>query len=308
MRFIGWTVILLACGLGLGGCEREPAPPAKLLRLATTTSTENSGLLDVLLPASRERTGIEVQVMPMGTGKALRTARDGNCDVVLVHAPEAEADFVRAGWGVNRRGVMYNDFVLLGPAGDPAGVRGCGSAAEAMRRIAAARAAFVSRGDGSGTHRKEMALWRVSGVSPSGPWYRSVGQGMGQALTMADEMRAYVLADRGTFLKFREGLDLTELFSADAALHNPYSAIAVNPADAEALGVADGQRVRVKSRRGQIEIDAHLTDRVAAGTTFLAFHYREAPANRLTIAALDPIAKIPEYKVCAVSIQPCGAE
>ncbi len=224
------AVMLPALALLAAGCERQPEPPARTLRLATTTSTENSGLLDELLPAFRRRTGIDVHVLPMGTGRALRTARDGNCDVVLVHAPEAEAQFVRDGWGVNRSPVMYNDFVILGPAGDPAGVRACRSAAEAFKAIASAEAAFVSRGDESGTHVKEMALWRAAEVGPSGQWYRSVGKGMGQTLTVANEMLAYVLADRGTLREFRGQIDLAILLAGDPALHNPYAAIAVNPA------------------------------------------------------------------------------
>ena len=223
MRYL--TLILAGTFL-LAGCDRRRAGT---VRLATTTSTENSGLLDVLLAAFRERTGIEVQVMAMGTGKALRTARDGNCDVVLVHAPEAEARFVAEGWGVNRRQVMYNDFVILGPPDDPAGVRGMASASGALRRIAAARAPFVSRGDNSGTHRKEMSLWASAGVAPAGERYRSVGKGMGETLTVADEMRACVLADRATFIRFRPKIDLVVLVEGDERLHNPYGVIAVNP-------------------------------------------------------------------------------
>lgn len=223
MRYL--TLVLAGTFL-LAGCDRRRPGT---VRLATTTSTENSGLLDMVLAAFRERTGIEVQVMPMGTGKALRTARDGNCDVVLVHAPEAEARFVAEGWGVNRRQVMYNDFVILGPPDDPAGVRGMASASGALRRIAAARATFVSRGDNSGTHRKEMSLWASAGVTPAGEWYRSVGKGMGETLTMADEMRACVLADRATFIRFRPKIDLVVLVEGDERLHNPYGVIAVNP-------------------------------------------------------------------------------
>jgi tungstate transport system substrate-binding protein len=215
----------------LAGCGPQPAsnPPA-VLRLATTTSTENSGLLDVLLPEFRRRTGIEVHVMPMGTGKALRTARDGNCDVVMVHAPEAEAQFVRDGWGVDRRQFMYNDFVVLGPAADPAAARGAASVVDALKAIAAAGRPFVSRGDNSGTQKKETSLWRQGSLNPDGDWYRSVGKGMGEALTMANEMQAYVLADRGTYLKFRRKIELVVLVEGDAALHNPYGVIAVNPA------------------------------------------------------------------------------
>lgn len=225
-----WRVsILLMCVLLCCSCEqRDRTQPVRTIRLATTTSTVNSGLLDELLPVFRRQTGIEVQVLPMGTGKALRTGRDGNCDVLLVHAPDAEQLFVAQGWGVQRRAVMYNDFVLLGPAGDPAGMRTL-PPTEAMQRIAIAKCIFVSRGDQSGTHQKELALWKAVGLEPSGEWYRAVGKGMGETLTIADEMQAYVLADRGTFLKFRRKIDLKVLVEGSPLLHNPYSAIAVNP-------------------------------------------------------------------------------
>lgn len=223
------VAIVVALAAVLVGCDR--GEPARSIRLATTTSTENSGLLDVLLPAFRQKTGVEVQVLPMGTGKALRTARDGNCDVVLVHAPDAEQEFVREGWGVDRRPVMYNDFVLLGPGRDPAGVKGMQSAAAALARIHAAQSPFVSRGDQSGTHRKEITLWQAAGAAPRrGSWYRSVGKGMGQTLIMANEMQAYTLADRGTFLRFRKKVDLVILVAGDQALRNPYAVMAVNPA------------------------------------------------------------------------------
>lgn len=213
------------------GCERggeSPAEPVRI-RLATTTSTENSGLLDALLPAFRRESGIEVLVLSMGTGKALATAANGDADVVLVHAPAAEKQFVAAGHGVDRTPVMYNDFVILGPPADPAGVKGKRLAAEAMRALAAAKATFISRGDNSGTHKKETALWAAARVAPAGAWYLSVGKGMGDALVMADEKRAYILADRGTYLKLRDKIDLRPLVEGDRALHNPYHVIAVNP-------------------------------------------------------------------------------
>lgn len=213
------------------GC-REDGPSAEpvTIRLATTTSTENSGLLDVLLPAFKRETGITVQVISMGTGKALRTAANGDCDVVLVHARAAEDQFVADGHGVNRRDVMYNDFALLGPTGDPAKVRETGTAAEALQRIAAAKATFCSRGDDSGTHKKEMSLWQTAGIAPpDGAWYQETGQGMGATLTVATEKQAYVLTDRGTYVAYRGKLDLTVLCEGDKALHNPYGVIAVNP-------------------------------------------------------------------------------
>lgn len=228
--FVCTAVFAAACGCrdsaGPGGPESEKVT----IRLATATSTENSGLLDVLLPAFQRQTCITVQVLSMGTGKALRTGADGDCDVLLVHSPAAEEKFVAEGHGVDRRTVMYNDFVLLGPAADPAGAAGAPEAPEAFRRIAAARATFCSRGDDSGTHKKELALWRAAGISPDGAWYQETGQGAGATLIVAGEKRAYVLIDRTTYIVMREKTDLKVLHEGGEVLHNPYSVIAVNPA------------------------------------------------------------------------------
>jgi tungstate transport system substrate-binding protein len=229
VKKLGYVIVVLALIALQGGCKEGSSSQTRTIRLATTTSTENSGLLDVLLPAFQNDTGIEVHVMSMGTGKALRTARDGNCDVVLVHDPKAEAKFVAEGFGANRQKVMYNDFVILGPASDPAGVKGMKSAAEAMAKIAAAKSIFISRGDNSGTHNKEMVLWQAAGLEPSGRWFRSVGRGMGDTLEMADQMKACVLVDRATFIKFRRKIDLVVLVDGDKRLHNPYGVIAVSP-------------------------------------------------------------------------------
>lgn len=198
------------------------------LRLATTTSTENSGLLAELLPRFTEETGIPVHVIAVGTGKALRLGRDGDVDVVLVHAPAAEQEFVAAGYGDKRYPVMHNDFVIVGPAADPAGVRQASDAAEALRRIAESRALFVSRGDNSGTHKKELALWRQAGEQPDGSWYREVGQGMGKVLQMADQLQAYTLTDRGTWLAYQGRLELELLLEGDPDLFNPYGIIPVS--------------------------------------------------------------------------------
>lgn len=226
MKQILYFTALFFCALLLAGCsEQEP----QAIKLATTTSTENSGLLEVLLPAFTTETGIAVEVMPMGTGKALRTARDGNCDLVLVHAPKSEEQFVNQGWGVDRQQIMYNDFVILGPPNDPAKIRNLKSAIEAMKRIATTKSVFVSRGDNSGTHKKELELWQTLGLEPHSSWYRSVGKGMGQTLIVANQMQAYVLADRGSFIKFRKKIDLLPLVAGDKMLYNPYGVIAVNP-------------------------------------------------------------------------------
>ena len=200
------------------------------LRLATTTSTENSGLLKHLLDPWRKQTGIEVHVIAVGTGQALGLGRRGDADIVLVHAREREDAFVEAGWGVDRRDVMWNDFVILGPAGDPARVKGLAPAA-ALQRIAAGQHAFVSRGDDSGTHIRERALWKRASVDPEGAsYYLKAGQGMGRCLVIADEKRAYILSDRGTYLSFAERLDLSVLVEGAPVLRNPYGAILVNPA------------------------------------------------------------------------------
>lgn len=200
------------------------------IRLATTTSTENAGLLAVLLPPFEQRTGYKVHVIAVGTGKALRIARDGDVDVVMVHAPAAERAFVAAGHGVNRRDLMYNDFVIVGPKEDPAGVRGITDAAVALSRVAMLGALFISRGDDSGTHKKEQELWVAAGVTPAGRWYREAGQGMGRVLQMAGELGAYTLTDRGTWLAMRNKIPLETVVEGDNRLFNPYGIIAVNPA------------------------------------------------------------------------------
>jgi tungstate transport system substrate-binding protein len=199
------------------------------IKMATTTSTENSGLLAVLLPRFETQTGISVHVIAVGTGKALKLAENGDVDLVFVHAREAEDEFVSRGFGVARRDVMYNDFVIVGPEQDPAALSKTASAAAALAAIARARAPFVSRGDESGTHKKEKALWSEAGLRPSGDWYIEAGQGMGAVLIMADEKQAYTLADRGTFISFGDKVDLVVLSEDDSALHNPYGIIAVNP-------------------------------------------------------------------------------
>jgi len=201
----------------------------KVLRLATTTSTENSGLLQVILPAFENNTGYEVHVIAVGTGKALRMGRDGDVDVVLVHAPTAEETFVEQGYGVNRRQVMYNDFILVGPQHDPARIRAMQDPVSALTKIAQHPALFVSRGDDSGTNKKELHLWDAAGIKPAGSWYRQAGQGMGKVLQMSGELGAYTLTDRGTWLAMRDKLPLAILAEGDPRLYNPYGIIAVNP-------------------------------------------------------------------------------
>ncbi|HEB94868.1 MAG TPA: tungsten ABC transporter substrate-binding protein [Sedimenticola thiotaurini] len=207
-----------------------PSPAGQVVRMATTTSTQNSGLLERLLPPFTNATGIEVQVIAVGTGKALKMARDGDVDLVMVHAPRAERAFVDGGYGIDRRGFMENDFLLVGPASDPAGVAGARSAVDAMKRIARSHSRFVSRGDDSGTHKKERLLWTRAGTEPGGDWYLEAGQGMGRVLQMASELGAYTLTDRGTWLAHQAELDLAPLYAGGSLLANPYGIIAVNPA------------------------------------------------------------------------------
>ena len=198
--------------------------------MSTTTSTENSGLLSVLLPPFEEKFNVKVDVIAVGTGKALALGANGDVDVVFVHARPSEDKFVADGNGVNRRDVMYNDFVILGPESDPAGVKDATSAAEALRKIADAQADFVSRGDDSGTHKKEKLIWQEAGTNPEGKWYMEAGQGMGAVLTIANDKQAYTMADRGTYLAFSEKISLKVLSEGDPILFNPYGIIAVNPA------------------------------------------------------------------------------
>lgn len=243
-----FSIVLLA-GPGLGS--------DKTLKMSTTTSTQASGLLDILLPELEKDTGIKVKVIAKGTGAAIRDGMDGNVDVIFVHARAREEKFIADGYGTRRYGVMHNDFIIIGPPKDPARAKGLRNAAAALRKIAASRSTFVSRGDNSGTHTKEQMLWKSAGVKLEtksttivkkgkkrtirfvhpqglGKWYLSIGQGMGKTITFADEKQAYTLADRGTYIKYRHGrkigLDLDIVCAGDSALNNPYGVIPVNPA------------------------------------------------------------------------------
>jgi tungstate transport system substrate-binding protein len=243
------VILLVACAPIQSAAERPTLPAAQAateaaspvlgearLVLATTTSTQDSGLLDEILPLFEAETGVDVDVIAVGTGQALKLGEDGNADVVLVHARSAEDAFMEAGHGVRREDVMFNDFVILGPADDPAGIAAASSAVDALAAIADAQAPFVSRGDESGTHNKELSIWQAAGFEPAGEWYISAGQGMGAVLTMANEQRAYTLSDRATFLaRTLEGTDLVVLFEGDEILFNPYGVITVNPAKSETI-------------------------------------------------------------------------
>jgi tungstate transport system substrate-binding protein len=205
------------------------SPAASVVILATSTTTQDTGLLDALIPMFERRSGYTVKVAAVGTGHALRMAASGEADVVLGHAPALERSYVSDGALVDRRLVMHNDFVIVGPAHDPAGVKRVRKAADAFARIASRSAPFVSRGDGSGTYQKEKELWRAAGTIPSGDWYVESGQGMGRTLALASERRAYTLTDRGTYLAFRTRIDLAILLERDAPLLNVYHVMETNP-------------------------------------------------------------------------------
>jgi len=217
-------VVLLGVILAVVGFAQEK----KDLVLATTTSTKDSGLLDHLLPVFQKKTGLKVKVLAVGTGQAIKIGEMGDCDVILVHARAAEDKFVADGYGVNRRDVMYNDYILVGPAADPARVKGL-SIIEALTRLAQGKGTFISRGDDSGTHKKELELWEKAGIKPQGQWYKAVGKGMADTLIMTNELAAYTLTDRGTYASMKNRLKLEALVFGDAALFNPYGVIAVNP-------------------------------------------------------------------------------
>jgi tungstate transport system substrate-binding protein len=220
--------LLLALLLATGAAVAQEQKP--VIRMATTTSTADTGLLDYLFPEFEKDTGLRVEYVATGTGKALTHGRNGDVDIVLVHSPAAEKEFVAEGFGVERIPVFWNDFVVLGPQGDPAGIKSAASAAEALRLLSERKAPFVSRGDDSGTHKCEKALWQKAGITPAGEWYIEAGQGMGACLTMANEKLAYVLTDRGTYLSMRENLELAIAFEGSPDLLNPYALIAVSPA------------------------------------------------------------------------------
>ncbi len=216
----------------------------RTLLLQSTTSTQNSGLLDDLIPRFRRATGIGVRVVAVGTGQALRNARNGDGDVLLVHARAREDAFLADGHGSMRRDVMFNDFVIVGPAGDPAGLRGRTDAAAALRRLAGQEVPFASRGDDSGTHTKERALWKDAGIDPSsasGSWYRETGAGMGATLNTAVAMQAYTLTDRGTWISFRNRRDFEVLVEGDSRLHNPYGVLLVSPERHPHVKAAEGR-------------------------------------------------------------------
>ncbi|TKX54637.1 molybdenum transporter [Halorubrum sp. SP3] len=221
-------------GNGSGSGGESIGVAGETLTLTTTTSTYDTGLLDAIHTDFQEMYGVTVDAVAQGTGAALETARNGDSDVVMVHARGLEDEFMRNGYGINRRDLMFNDFVIVGPESDPAGIRGMSSATDALTAIAEAQATFVSRGDNSGTHTKELNLWEAAGTEPGGDWYQETGTGMGEALNIANQQGAYTISDRGTFISQRSEIDLTILVQGPIEggpeiLANPYGVMAVNP-------------------------------------------------------------------------------
>jgi len=254
IRYLAAGITLFICAAVTPAMHAADAESS--IAVASTTSTDNSGLLAYLLPEFTAETGINVRVIVVGTGQAMRIGRNGDADVLLVHHAPSEIEFVEGGYGVARFPVMYNDFVLVGPAADPVGIRGEGDIAKALTQIAATRSVFVSRGDDSGTHSKEQELWRAAEIDPtghSGKWYRESGSGMGVTLNIASAMDGYALSDRATWMKFANKGTLEILVEGDQRLFNPYSAILVNPRRHPHINKDDGQRFIdwLASERGQ---------------------------------------------------------
>ena len=231
-RMLKWTVLSLGIAclflcLGMAPVHAQQ----KTIILATTTSTQDSGLLDVLLPIFEKKTGYFVKTIAVGSGQAMAMGQKGEADVLLVHSPDAEKKFMAEGYGINRKLVMHNDFIVVGPAEDPAKIKGLKSSQEAFKKVASAMALFVSRGDNSGTDAKEKAIWKAAGIKPEGEkWYQQTGLGMGQTLNVAAEKKGYTLSDRATYLAMKKNLNLDILVEGDAILLNIYHVIEVNPA------------------------------------------------------------------------------
>ncbi|MFN0262355.1 substrate-binding domain-containing protein [Tepidamorphus sp. 3E244] len=242
--FLAALALLTLAGGALGSAQAQD----KFIVVQSTTSTANSGLLDAILPQFQEKTGIEVRVVAVGTGQAIKNAANGDGEVLLVHAKPAEEKFVTDGWGVERHDVMYNDFVIVGPASDPAGVAGTENVVEALKKIAESKSAFASRGDDSGTHKAELRLWKQAGVdvgSASGDWYRETGSGMGATLNAGVGMDAYVMTDRATWISFGNKGDYKVAVEGDPKMFNQYGVILVNPE----------KHANVKAEEGQAFID-----------------------------------------------------
>lgn len=261
LSFILVLTLLVGCGQGNvsqdtqepeenkaveeGQQEEEPKETGGRIILATTTSTQDSGLLDYILPVFEEEYGITVDVVAVGTGKALEMGRNGEADILLVHAKESEEEFVAEGHGLERRDVMYNDFILVGPAEDSLGLKENygNDILGALTAISENEATFVSRGDDSGTHKKELSIWSAAGIEPAGDWYVEAGAGMGDVLKMADEMQAYTLTDRATYLNMRDVLELEIVVEGDENLFNQYGIIPVNPEKNDQINAEGAQKL-----------------------------------------------------------------
>ncbi|MGA1864262.1 MAG: substrate-binding domain-containing protein [bacterium] len=221
--------VIMVMAILFGICSLVNARTQRL-KISSTTSTDNTGLFGVLNPPFEKMFDCRVDVIAQGTGKALKTGEMGDSDVVFVHSRPAEDKFIQDGYGVNRRDVMYNDFIIVGPKEDPAGIKGLENASEALKKIVDSQSKFISRGDDSGTHKKEKEIWENTGIKPEGQWYIEAGQGMGAVLQIANEMKAYSISDRGTYLAYKDKIDLDILTEGDPSLFNPYGIMAVNPA------------------------------------------------------------------------------
>ncbi|WIV68301.1 substrate-binding domain-containing protein [Natrialbaceae archaeon AArc-T1-2] len=256
---------LAGCLGGDDGDEERPGVSGETLTLTTTTSTDDTGLLDELNAPFEDRYGVTVDVVAQGTGAALETARNGDSDVVMVHARSLEDEFMREGYGVNRRDLMFNDFVIVGAEDDPAGIEGMESAADAFASIADSEASFVSRGDESGTHTKELEVWEEAGIDPGGDWYQEIGGGMGDALNNATQQGSYTLSDRGTFLSRDDDLVILvqgPIEDGPEQLSNPYGIVAVNPAahDHVVYDLAMAYIGFLTSPEGQDRIEAYTVE------------------------------------------------
>ncbi len=264
-RYLVVTLATLVLATALGRAAAGDTASKRYITVASTTSTENSGLFGYILPIFQQKTGIAVRVVALGTGQALDVGRRGDADVVFVHDKEAEEKFAAEGFGIDRRDVMYNDFVLIGPASDPARVAGGRDITAALKAILAAKASFVSRGDRSGTNAAELRLWSEAGINiteSKGPWYRETGAGMGATLNTASAMDAYVLSDRGTWLAFSNRGDLEILVQGDKRLFNQYGVMLVNPARYARVKRSEGQQFInwLVSADGQASIAAFHID------------------------------------------------
>ncbi|MFO1435272.1 MAG: substrate-binding domain-containing protein [Gammaproteobacteria bacterium] len=261
LRLSIFTLSLVACTLISTPSRSE----GRFITLASTTSTQNSGLFDYLLPKFTEKFGIEVRVVAVGTGQALKLGENGDADVLLVHDKAGELKFVKQGYGVNRREVMYNDFVIVGPKSDPAGVRGSKDAVDSLRHIANSESNFISRGDDSGTNRQELRLWDEAGIdarASSGKWYKEVGAGMGATLNTAAGVEAYTLTDRATWMSFKNRASLKLLVEGDKRLFNQYAIIEINPAIHKTVKVAEAKQFAdwLVSPEGQKVIGEYMID------------------------------------------------